>query len=390
MTRVVIAELVHLALQLNSKRFCLRSAGAAVLAAVTFSITPGFIASAEAKSHICVKIESELAAYSSGRVASAEQRKNVGLSKRMKLLGCTAQPSFFGPRQHKACPTLRGQKRASDRRLTRAESDKGKKQLERLHQRNNCGTTTAKKKPVSILERLFGSTRSAPLAERKVVVLGREPVQSRKRVRIKRTVRKTFSDKPVEEKQLQTTSISSYGKAKVRSLCVRTCDGYAFPVSFSTRTKNLEKDAEACADLCPGREMQLYFHRASNESMAQSISYADGTDYAAMPRAFAFKQKFDPNCSCNHRLVKREAPQIATPLFNKKALKKKKKLAVEQVSTRARPSWRPAAVQTISGDEKPIQVAAEETLANIDNHSDVKPAEIRPIRVVGEEFLPDR
>ena len=289
--------------------------------AAAFAIAPGGTTNAEARSHICVKIETELAAYSSGRLVSNEQDKNNKLSKRMKLMGCTVQPSFFGPRQHNSCPTLRGQKRASDRRLARAKSSKGKQQLERLHRRNSCATATAKKKPPSILERLFGSTRSAPLAERKVVILGREPAETRNRVRIKRTVRKTIVEQPTKEKPLARTSISSYGKAKVRSLCVRTCDGYAFPVSFSTRTKHLEKDAAACADLCPGRDMQLYFHRARNESMAQSISYPEGTDYAAMPRAFAFKQKFDPNCSCTHRLVKREAPQVATPLFNKKALK---------------------------------------------------------------------
>jgi len=338
-----------------------------------------FSSAAEARSHICVKIESELAAYSSGRAASSEKRTNTSISKRMKLIGCSAQPRFFGPRQHKSCPALRGQKRASDRRLASAKSSKGKKRLERLYRRNSCGTTTASKKPTSLLERLFGKTRSAPLAERKVVILGAKPQQ--KRVRNKRTERKILTEKFVEEEQIKRTSIRSYGKAKVRSLCVRTCDGYAFPVSFSTRTKNLEKDAEACANLCPGRDMELFFHRAKNESMAQSISYANGTDYAALPAAFAFKQKFDPSCSCNHRLVKREAPQIATPLFTKKAAKaqKAKKAVAGRTGT---PSWRPTL--PIS-DETAGDVETLEATPSSDAES---PPEIRRVRVIGEEFLP--
>ncbi|MEM1317661.1 MAG: DUF2865 domain-containing protein [Pseudomonadota bacterium] len=217
--------------------------------------------------------------------------------------------------------------------------------------------------------------------------MGREPRETRKRITIERKERIAADDSVASENKLKRTEISSYSNSRVRSLCVRTCDGYAFPVSHSIRIKHLEKDAAACADLCPGREMKLYFHKAKDEGMANSISYPDGTDYAALPRAFAFKQKFDPNCSCNHRIVKREVPQVATPLFTKKQAKALKKKMAETgkfqlVSTTGKPSWRPSLTAELGTGE--TTEVADETSSNDDA------PQARRVRVIGEEFLADR
>ena len=90
-----------------------------------------------------------------------------------------------------------------------------------------------------------------------------------------------------------------------RTVCVRRCDGYYFPVSFSTDAAGLEKDADACANLCPGTDMELFSHRTSTETAEQMVSVVDGTPYTELKNAFSHREKFDPSCACNYGLLER-------------------------------------------------------------------------------------
>ena len=40
-------------------------------------------------------------------------------------------------------------------------------------------------------------------------------------------------------------------KGGYRTLCVRTCDGYYFPISFSSQPRNFPRDQNACTAMCP-------------------------------------------------------------------------------------------------------------------------------------------
>ena len=45
------------------------------------------------------------------------------------------------------------------------------------------------------------------------------------------------------------------------TVCVRACDGYYFPISYSTLPSRFADDARACQRLCPAAEAELYsFH----------------------------------------------------------------------------------------------------------------------------------
>jgi len=86
-----------------------------------------------------------------------------------------------------------------------------------------------------------------------------------------------------------------------RTLCVRTCDGYYFPVSFSTTSSFFERDAETCAAMCPAAETRLYFHRVPEEESEAMISL-QGEPYTALPTAFLYRKRrtetADPSCTC--------------------------------------------------------------------------------------------
>src|SRR5450432_316257 len=82
-----------------------------------------------------------------------------------------------------------------------------------------------------------------------------------------------------------------------KTLCVRTCDGFYFPVSYSALPNKFAEDAQACQRLCPAAEVELYSHRASGEDVNQAVS-ANGRLYTQMANAFAYRKQFNPSCSC--------------------------------------------------------------------------------------------
>lgn len=82
-----------------------------------------------------------------------------------------------------------------------------------------------------------------------------------------------------------------------RTVCVRTCDGYFFPISFSTQPSRFVDDQRACQRMCPAAEAVLYTHRNPGEDMNQAVS-AGGRLYSELPNAFKFRQEFNAACSC--------------------------------------------------------------------------------------------
>ena len=82
-----------------------------------------------------------------------------------------------------------------------------------------------------------------------------------------------------------------------RTVCVRTCDGGYFPVSFATTPARFPDDEKTCKALCPATEANLYAYRNPGEDMNQAVSVS-GQPYTALPNAFHFRQEFNPSCSC--------------------------------------------------------------------------------------------
>jgi hypothetical protein len=82
-----------------------------------------------------------------------------------------------------------------------------------------------------------------------------------------------------------------------RTVCVRTCDGYYFPISYSTTPASFPQDEQTCQRMCPAAEVALYSHRNPGEDVSQALS-TSGRSYTELPNAFAFRKAFNPSCSC--------------------------------------------------------------------------------------------
>jgi hypothetical protein len=82
-----------------------------------------------------------------------------------------------------------------------------------------------------------------------------------------------------------------------RTLCVRSCDGYYFPISYSTTREHLAADQATCRQMCPAGDAELYYHAQSGEGPAEMLSL-EGKLYTSLPTAFRHLSTLDKACTC--------------------------------------------------------------------------------------------
>jgi hypothetical protein len=113
--------------------------------------------------------------------------------------------------------------------------------------------------------------------------------------------------KPTTKKQVTVISGGDSGLSNLdyaggtfRTLCVRTCDGYYFPVSFSTTSSRFATDEKVCSTMCPGTPTKLYYHSMPDQEPEQMISLRQ-EPYTALPTAFQYRRDgvgAMPGCRC--------------------------------------------------------------------------------------------
>lgn len=82
-----------------------------------------------------------------------------------------------------------------------------------------------------------------------------------------------------------------------RTVCVRMCDGYYFPISYSTVPSRFPDDQRACQRECPATDTALYTYRNPGEDIGQAVSL-NGQPYTELPNAFHYRKEYTPSCSC--------------------------------------------------------------------------------------------
>jgi Protein of unknown function (DUF2865) len=86
-----------------------------------------------------------------------------------------------------------------------------------------------------------------------------------------------------------------------RTLCVRTCDGYYFPISNSTTKNNFMRDQVKCKSTCGG-EARLFTTPVSmsvnpKESLDAMVDLS-GLAYSRLPAAFKYRKTLVTGCQC--------------------------------------------------------------------------------------------
>lgn len=101
--------------------------------------------------------------------------------------------------------------------------------------------------------------------------------------------------KPLEK----PASPSGEARAGGKAVCVRSCDGAFFPLSYSASGGQLDSLADMCRALCPNAEVTLYTYPVSGD-VEQAVSI-NGARYMDSPTALRYRHVFDPSCSCRRK-----------------------------------------------------------------------------------------
>ena len=99
---------------------------------------------------------------------------------------------------------------------------------------------------------------------------------------------------------------------KIRTMCVRTCDGFYFPVSFSTSRGNLERDARICASRCAAAPARLYYYASPTgkpKEISEMLSYKGNEKYEKLKNAFRYRKEYVSDCRCQPEPWSQEARQ---------------------------------------------------------------------------------
>jgi hypothetical protein len=97
--------------------------------------------------------------------------------------------------------------------------------------------------------------------------------------------------------------------ATYRTVCVRLCDGYYFPVSFSTLPNHFGRDAEVCQSKCAA-PAQLFYYQNPGGAVDQMVSFTDNQLYTKLKTAFLYRKEYINGCSCKQTEF---VPQTAMP-----------------------------------------------------------------------------
>jgi len=82
-----------------------------------------------------------------------------------------------------------------------------------------------------------------------------------------------------------------------RTVCVKSCDGSYFPISFATVPSRFADDERTCKNLCPNAQVSLFTYHNPGQDISQAVSI-NGQPYSQSPNAFRFRTQYDKTCSC--------------------------------------------------------------------------------------------
>jgi hypothetical protein len=352
----------------NPARLAASLRGAALGAAVL--MLPGVTGTADAGPAVCRQIERQLASAQRephvsrtyGRAIRAQELELAKATAQLAHADCTGFLSALRPQ----CSSLRSTVARMERNLASL--------------RENRADATAKAGEGERAKLLAAYSESGCADANDELRTSALPVQKRERSGLPDSL---FGPaRPDDAAEGDGAVAQTAARQPYRALCVRTCDGYFFPLAYSTSQQNFTGDQQACEAACPGTEVELYYDQVPDEDGAKMVSGRTGAPYTQLPAAFLYKQagyQRPAACGCN--------PHKDFSIIAGRTPEPEEDAAVAGAA---------AAASTVLAAEKPAAaapaaVAAEEASPSHERTASVEaePAPARHVRVVGPKFLPD-
>ncbi len=262
-------------------------ATALLIAGVTFG------SQAMAQAPACMQLEAQLAQLDRGggqndmSAAVGQLQQSVAqLAGQARQMGCDKRGFLiFQPQLPPQCDALNRQltqaRTQLDRTMAQARANQSgdsgqRRQLIYALAQNNCGPQYraalgqgnqggGERRPRNFFEQLFGVPKDFSTGE---------------------------ESGPLDVQPLEMPKSSNY-----RTVCVRTCDGFFFPVSFAANASRFASDEQQCQRQCPGTEAKLFAYHNPGEDIEQAVSIS-GQPYMSLPNALLYKKQFVAACSC--------------------------------------------------------------------------------------------
>jgi hypothetical protein len=229
---------------------------------------------ARAQSVDCNRLQAQIAQANasdptSDRVAAAAQKQRAELDRTVAYahsIGCDRSGFlFFGPQPPPQCPGINAQIQQMRGSLAQLQGQmRGGARGTLIAQYNaycRGGAQVAAAQPRGFFEQLFGGGFGAQQPE--------------------------IMAPPPEDDTPRGGSMA---------VCVKSCDGSFFPVSYSAHRGNLDELNDLCHALCPNSQVSLYT-RSLYRDMKSAVSIS-GEPYRDMHNAFRFEKAVEPSCSC--------------------------------------------------------------------------------------------
>jgi hypothetical protein len=320
----------------------LASAGA--LAALTASIVAFSADIALAQNAECARLQQAIAARrgSSGSQGAVErQRAELGRTRAYAgSLGCGNRKFlFFGSEPPPQCSEVTAQISRMEANLADLQARAGGGAGDLVARYNaECGHAQPSG-PGNVFEALFGG----------LARLGSQPEEQPQ-------TDARFEDRGGEEQRNgQPGQPGEKGPVQAHSgsyaVCVRTCDGSFFPVSYSGAGSRADSLEDVCRSLCPNADMALYSFPFGGT--IEEAASPTGEPYANLPNAGKFEKAYDASCSC-----RRKGQTWAEALADAEARYGHEKhdilVTPEKSAEMARPIIDPKAKLTIDSKGKPI------------------------------------
>ncbi len=258
------------------------------LAALAASIVAFSADVAVAQNAECARLQQAIAARrgSSGAQAAVErQRAELGRTRAYAgSLGCGNRKFlFFGSEPPPQCGEVTAQISRMEANLAELQARAGGGAGELIARYNaECGHA-APSGPNNIFEALFGG----------VARLAAPPDQSQTDARFEDHGDEPRQSGPSGDKGPVQAHSGSY------AVCVRTCDGSFFPVSYSGAGSRADSLEDVCRALCPNADVALYSFPFGGT--VEEAASPTGEPYANLPNAGKFEKTFDPTCSCRRK-----------------------------------------------------------------------------------------
>ena len=367
------------------------------LALLAFALT-GTGAAAEA-SEVCARLKTQLENASSNaglsekyhRFAEAVQNQSVQINQVVADLSrfdCSSG-SFIvtGGRNAKACTKLSAAYGKMQANLTTLErkrdsyADRGDKMARRRIQAalnaNDCNGSRASTQAAARRGKMAALKARSQRSPGLVAVLGNNGDIDRSITRDRQTGARVV----IEPR-------ASRG-GNYRTLCVRSCDGFFFPVSSRAARSDFARDERTCQMMCPGTQTALYFHSAQGQESEDMISARTQEAYTEMPNAFAYRNSKAPlskACGCNMRA-------FYTEMQRREAILNGTTSGAEAVTTWVRPFNRPDPgedPESILNTEMSLTPEDVAAVLSASTAERTLTGDRQEVRVVGPAFLPDQ